>query len=67
MFLYVAGTLTNNGTITMTARGACAVGQNIYLRKNNSNQAYETVPAVGANQMYNATSYNGSNKNRFVG
>ena len=32
--LYIAhGTLTNNGTISMTARGAKAVRQNVYLLK----------------------------------
>ena len=30
MTIYCTGTLTNNGTIDMTARGAKAVGQNVY-------------------------------------
>jgi hypothetical protein len=47
MFVYVAGTLTNNGTISMTARGASASGQDVYLWKNNDG-TYEYVPAVGA-------------------
>jgi competence protein ComGC len=47
MFIYVAGTLTNNGTISMTARGATAAGQNVYLWKN-ADGSYEYVPAVGA-------------------
>ena len=34
MFIYCTGTITNNGTIDMTARGAKAVGQNVYLWKN---------------------------------
>ncbi|MCX8075340.1 MAG: hypothetical protein N2749_07140, partial [Clostridia bacterium] len=42
------GTLTNNGIISMTARGANATGQNVYLWKN-SDTTYEYVPAVGAN------------------
>ena len=47
MFIYCTGTLTNNGTISMTARGAKAKGQNVYLWKNADN-SYEYVPAVGA-------------------
>jgi len=47
MFLYVAGTLTNNGIITMTARGTYSLaGENVYLWKN-ANSSYEYVPAVG--------------------
>jgi uncharacterized repeat protein (TIGR02543 family) len=44
--IYVKGTLTNNGTISMTARGASAAGQDVYLWEDNA--VYETVPAVGA-------------------
>ena len=44
MLMYVAGTLTNNGTISMTARGAKAAGQDVYLYGN------EYVPAVGGAQ-----------------
>ena len=45
--LYIAhGTLTNNGTISMTARGAKAVGQNVYLFKK-QDDSFEFVPAVG--------------------
>lgn len=47
MMIYCTGTLTNNGTISMTARGAKAEGQNVYLWKNSDN-SYEFVPAVGA-------------------
>lgn len=47
MFIYCTGTLINNGTITMSARGAKATGQNIYLWKN-EDASYEYVPAVGA-------------------
>lgn len=46
LFLYVAGTLTNNGTITMTQRGAYAAGQNVYLWRNEDG-SYEYVPATG--------------------
>ena len=42
ILLYVAGDLTNNGEISMTARGAKAEGQNVYLWQN------DYVPAVGA-------------------
>lgn len=48
MMIYCSGTLTNNGTISMTARGAYAEGQNVYLWKN-TNSSYEYIPAVGAN------------------
>ena len=47
MMIYCTGTLTNNGTVSMTARGAYAEGQNVYLWKN-TDGSYETVPAVGA-------------------
>lgn len=46
-YVYVEGNLTNNGTISMTARGAVAEGQNVYLYKNNDD-TYEYVPAIGA-------------------
>lgn len=41
-FVIYANTLTNNGTISMTARGASAEGQDIYLFQD------EYIPAVGA-------------------
>ena len=45
--IYIAcGTLTNNGTISMTARGAKAEGQNVYLFKN-LDSTYEYVPKEG--------------------
>ena len=40
-------TVTNNGTIDMTARGAKGAGENVYLYKN-SDDTYEYVPEVGA-------------------
>lgn len=43
MIIYVAGTLINNGKISMTARGASAVGQDVYLYND------EYVPAIGSN------------------
>ena len=45
--LAVTGNLTNNGNISMSARGAKAQGENVYLYLNNGE--YEYVPAVGAN------------------
>ena len=47
LFLFVTGTLTNNGAITMTQRGAKAVGEDVYLWQN-VDETYEYVPAVGA-------------------
>ena len=47
MMIYCTGTLTNNGTISMTARGAYAEGQDVYLWKN-ADGSYEYVPANGA-------------------
>ena len=46
MTVYCTGTVTNNGTISMTARGAKAVGENVYLWKNRDG-SFEYVPAVG--------------------
>lgn len=46
MYICVKGTLSNNGEITMTARGAIAAGQNVYLWKNLEG-TYEYIPAVG--------------------
>lgn len=46
MTVFVAGTLTNNGTISMTARGAVAAGQNLYLFRRNDG-GYEYIPASG--------------------
>ncbi len=45
--IYAANTLINNGTISMTARGASAVGQNVLLYKNSDN-TYEYIPAGGS-------------------
>lgn len=43
MIIYVAETLINNGKISMTARGASAIGQDVYLYRK------EYVPAIGSN------------------
>ena len=63
--LYVSGTLTNNGIID-NSHGAKAVGENVYLWKN-ENDTYEYVPANGASGAAAANSskvtkgYDGSN------
>ena len=46
MIIYCTGTLTNNGMISMTACGARAEGENVYLWKNTEGN-FEYVPAVG--------------------
>ena len=48
LIVYCTGKITNKGEISMTARGAKAAGQNVYLWKN-SNDTWEYVPAAGAN------------------
>ena len=47
MIVYCTGTLTNKGNISMTARGAKATGQNVYLWRN-EDESYEYVPATCA-------------------
>lgn len=47
LVVYCTGKLTNNGTITMDARGAKAIGENVYLWQNNDG-TYEYIPALGA-------------------
>ena len=47
LMIYCTGTITNNGTISMTKRGAKATGENVYLYKNNDG-TFEIVPAIGA-------------------
>ncbi len=46
MIVCATGTLINNGTISMTARGARGAGEDVYLWKNNDN-SWEYVPAAG--------------------
>lgn len=62
MLVWVNGELINNGTISMTARGASAPGQNVYLYKN-IDETFEYVPAVGglggAAGGYNQNGYKG--------
>lgn len=47
MFICVKGELQNSGTITMTARGAKAAGEDVYLYSSNSTE-WEFVPKDGA-------------------
>ena len=56
MMIYCTGTLTNNGTISMTARGAKAEGENVYLWQN-LDDSYEYIPAVGAAGGESVTKY----------
>ena len=61
LLIYCTGTITNNGTIDMTARGARAEGQNVYLWQN-KDKRYEYIPAegaIGGNKVY--CSWNGTN------
>ena len=48
MLVYCTGDIINDGTITMTAKGAYAEGENVYLWKN-ADDTLEFVPAEGAN------------------
>ena len=59
LFINCSGTLTNNGTITMTKRGARAAGQNIFLWQNQDG-SFEFVPAQGGqgqDGIYDTASY----------
>ncbi len=47
LIIYCTGTIMNHGEISMTARGAKAEGQNVYLLKNGDG-TYEYVPSKGA-------------------
>ena len=63
MLIYCAGTLTNNGTITTTARGTVnQAGENVYLYKNEDN-TYEYIPAVGAAGGTNASHWGNAGGN----
>lgn len=55
LFLYVSGTIINNGTISMTGKGAKANGENVYLWKDESGN-YEFVPATGSSGGLGTTS-----------
>ena len=56
MMIYCTGTITNKGTISMTARGAKAEGENVYLWQN-LDDSYEYIPAVGAAGGESVTTY----------
>ncbi len=45
--IYCTGRFVNNGITSMTARGAKAKGEDVYLWKN-TNNSYEYIPALGA-------------------
>lgn len=62
MMVYCSGNIENNGTITMTGRGAYALGQKVYLWKNNEN-SYETIPQDGATGGNGNASSSGSKGN----
>lgn len=47
MYLCSTGNIINNGTISMTARGAKAVGENVYLYTKDL-ENWEFVPGIGA-------------------
>ena len=59
LMIYCTGTLINNGTISMNARGAKAEGQNVYLWKN-LDESYEFVPK-NASVTTNRLAGNGGN------
>ncbi len=66
MLLYVKGKLINNGIITMTARGARAEGQNVYLWKN-ENDSYEYVPSLGVTGGQGARIPNSGVSSQYIG
>ena len=45
-FIYCTGKIINEGTISMTGKGAYSPGENVYLYKN-SNNTYEFIPKYG--------------------
>lgn len=47
LIVYCTGTITNNGTMSMSARGARVEGQNVYIYKKADN-TFEFVPKAGA-------------------
>lgn len=63
LLIYCTGKLTNNGTINMSARGAKARGQNIFMWKG-TNRSYECVPAYTNTVL---TEFNVSNVVRKTG
>lgn len=69
MMIYCSGTITNNGEISMTARGAYAKGQNVYLWRN-ADGNYEYIPAegeIGGTGIGSIDDYNKSGNNGISG
>ena len=66
LLIYVTGTLTNEGEISMTARGAKAEGQDVYLFKNAAG-TYECVPATGALGTTTTSNFNKAGTGRKTG
>ena len=66
LLVYCTGTLSNNGTIDMTARGARAEGQDVYLWKNGDN-SYEYIPAVGGTGGEMLYKYSSAEEIRYAG
>lgn len=66
MLIYSTGTITNNGTISMTARGAKAEGQEVYLWKN-ADHSYEYIPATMDSTSVGANMNGGNGLNRLPG
>lgn len=60
LYIYVTGKLENNGEISMTARGAKAVGQNLYLYTNQDG-TYEYIPKLGSAGATRKYAENGTN------
>ena len=63
LMIYCTGTITNNGDISQSGKGAYAEGQNVYLLKNTDGN-YEYVPATGGsggNGVYMENGYSNGN------
>ena len=66
LLVYCTGVLSNNSMIDMTARGAIAQGENVYLWKNGNND-YEYVPADGGAGAPARYIYSGNYEHRIAG
>lgn len=60
LMIYCTGTFTNNGSVSMTARGAKATGEDVYLWRN-EDDSFEYIPAKGANGGSAITLNSGNN------
>lgn len=71
MLIYCTGMLTNNSEISMTARGAYAEGQDVYLFKNKNpiedQNQYEYIPATTNNGSTRLGTKGGNGSNRSLG